>query len=290
MKYIVHLIGIVILSFFYACTPESLEIEIPELPPQIVVFSQVIPGEVMTVSLTRTLGALDFSEEEGDTLNNNIVNNLLVTNAEVTVSYRDVTDTLFEIGAGVYASITTPQYTNELYTLKVVTDDGETITASSEMLPIVPFKSITPEVVRSMDDTLVAINFEIEDAPETNWYMINFYKPSDENNNGIDLNDFFGSGSNVLIKTELISDVAFDGDTFEGTIELPSVSTTDSLLVTLSNINEDYYRFLEIRATSDNFFTELTKEPTPTPTNVIGGLGFFNTHFPDLHFYDLNEY
>lgn len=36
--------------------------------------------------------------------------------------------------------------------------------------------------------------------------------------------------------------------------------------------------------------TQITKEPLSLPTNVEGGLGFFNTHFPDLHFFDLNEF
>lgn len=273
-----------------ACRPDPLEIALPEAPSQVVVFSQIIPGQLMTVSLTRTLDALLFSESEGDSLSQNILNNLLVTDAVVTVSYRAITDTLFEVGAGFYISTSTPQFTNEVYTLKVVTPEGESLTATNQMLPIVSFKSIQPEVIRDSIGGQVKIAFEIADVPEKNWYMLNFYKPQEVDLSGIDLNSFFGANSNVLVKTELLNDAAITDGIFTGIIDLPEVSASDSLLVSLSNISESYYQFLEVREKSDNFLTQITKEPLSLPTNVEGGLGFFNTHFPDLHFFDLNEF
>lgn len=290
MKYTSLLYLTFLMAILNACRPEPLAITLPEAPAQIVVFSQVIPGQIMTVSLTRTLGALQFSESEGDSLSQGILNNLLVTDAIVTVSYRAVTDTLFEVGAGVYASVATPQFTNEMYTLKVVTPEGESLTASNQMLPIVSFKSIQPEIVRDSTGGQVKIAFEIADAPEKNWYMLNFYKPQAADLSGIDLNSFFGARSNVLVKTELINDAAITNGIFTGIIDLPEVSTSDSLLVSLSNISESYYQFLEVRENGENFLTQITKEPLSLPTNVEGGLGFFNTHFPDLQFFDLNEF
>lgn len=297
MRYIVVAFFLLSISSFWSCRPEPLEIDIPIQEPQVVVFSQIIPGEFMTISLTKTISALDFNEEEGDSLNQNLLNNLLETGATVTISYRDITDTLFEIpsnttgmGTGVYVSLQTPQYINEEYTLNVTTKEGKKLSSKSLMLPLVEFEEVTPIIKRTSDDTLVTVNFKIVDLPEDNWYMLNFYTNGDGGQQGIDLNSFFNSGSNVLKKTELLDDILFNGTTYEGTVELPNVSPTDSLVVTLSNINETYYRFLDIRKTSSNFFTELTKEPISSPTNIEGGLGFFNTHFPDLKFYDLNEY
>lgn len=296
MRYIVIAFFILSVSSFFGCRPEPLTIEIEPLEPQVVVFSQIVPGEFMTVLLTKTISALDFSEDEGDTLNQGLLNSLLETEAMVTVSYRDVVDTLFEIpsttgmGTGVYASIETPQYINEEYELKVVTKDGQTLSAKSLMLPLVEFDQVLPNIERTADDTLVTIDFKITDLPEDNWYMLNFYTNGDDNQQGVDLNSFFNSGSNLLKKTELISDATFEGNVYEGSVELPDVSPTDSLVVTISNINETYYQFLEARKTSSNFFTEITKEPISAPTNVDGGLGFFNTHFPDLEFFDLNNF
>lgn len=296
MRYIVIAFFILSVSSFFGCRPEPLRIELEPFENQVVVFSQIIPGEFMTVLLTKTISALDFSEEEGDTVNQDFLNDLLETEATVTVSYRDVVDTLFEIpanngmGTGVYASIQTPQYINEEYELKVVTKDGQNLSAKSIMLPLVEFDEVLPNIELTTDDTLVTVDFKIIDLPEDNWYMLNFYTNGDDNQQGVDLNSFFNSGSNLLKKTELISDITFEGNIYEGTVELPNVSPTDSLVVTISNINETYYKFLEARKTSSNFFTEITKEPISAPTNIVGGLGFFNTHFPDLEFFDLNDF
>ena len=290
MKYTALLYTILFLVLLNACRPDSLEIDLPEAPAQIVVFSQVIPDELMTVSLMRTLDALQFSESEGDSLSQDIFNNLHVTDATVTVSCRAVTDTLFEVGAGFYASVSTPQFTNEAYTLRIITPEGESLTATNQMLPIVSFKSIQPEVIRDSIGGQVKIAFEIADTPEKNWYMLNFYKPQEADLSGIDLNSFFGANSNVLVRTELLNDATITDGTFTGIIDLPELSPSDSLLVSLSNISESYYQFLEVRENADNFLTEITKEPLSLPTNVEGGLGFFNTHFPDLHLFDLNEF
>ena len=77
---------------------------------------------------------------------------------------------------------------------------------------------------------------------------------------------------------------------YQDTVSLESVLPTDSLVMTLSNINEDYFNFLSLRKRSQNLFTEIVNEPINYPTNVENGLGFFNTHFPDIYFFDLNEY
>ena len=290
MKYIKYLVFISIVVLFSACRPEPLEIDIPRLDPQVVVFSQVIPSALMTVALTQTIDALDFNEEEGDSLSQGILDALLVSNATVTIGYRDQVDTLFPVTNGLYASVGTPSFLNETYTLNILTEDGRALSAENTMLPIVAFNEATPVIERSSEDTLVKFDFRIVDAPGDNWYMINFYSNGEEEEEGIDLNSFFQSGSNVLKKTELLSDIAFEGNVFEGTIDLPNVSPMDSIVVTLSNINEDYYNYLEIRQSSTNLFTEITKEPVSLPTNIEGGLGFFNTHFPDAVYFDLNEF
>lgn len=294
MNYLFNIITIILLFALSSCRPDPIEIKIDPIEPEVVVFSQVIPSSIMTVALTKTIAALNFNEEEGDTVSQNMINQLLVSDARVSIAYRDVVDTLFAVTSGLYASVLTPQYANETYTLKIETTDGKTLTSSSKMLPLVEFTSVTPIIERTDKDTTITIEYQFADLPEDNWYMLNFYTPSVENatagNTGLDLNSFFNNDDNILKKTALLTDEAFATNTIEGTIVLENVNPTDSLVVTLSNINEDYYHFLEARQNASNFFTELTKEPISYPTNIKGGLGFFNTHFPDIHFYDLGDY
>jgi len=288
-NYNIFLFSLFIVTLF-ACRPKPLEIDLPPFENQVVVISQVIPDALMTVALTNTIDALEFSESEGDSLNDNLLDQLLVSDAIVTISYRDQKDTLFPVTDGVYTSLFTPSYINENYVLDIKTDDHE-LRAESEMLPVVRFEEALPVLERIEEDTLVTFNFKIADEPGDNWYMINFYAQTDTITGELDLNSFLNSSNgNVLKKTELLSDLAFDNNQFEGTIDLPSISPSDTMFVTLSNINEDYYDYLQIRQSSTNFFTELTKEPVSLPTNVEGGIGFFNTHFPDVKVYDLKEF
>ncbi len=281
-----------IITLFQACAPEPLEIVVPPIESKVVVFSQIIPDALMAVALTRSFGALDFNEDEGDTVTTDFLDQLLVSGATVTVSYRDIRDTLYETGngSGVYVSLGTLAYVNETYTLNITTQEGEQLTAASKMLPRVKFDDIIPVIERTAEDTLVTVEYRFTDPPEDNWYVLNFYTNGDAQENGIDLNSFFSSGSDLLKKSLLLRDDVFENRVHEGRVELSNVSPTDSLVVTISNISADYYQFLELRKTSSNFFTELTKEPVNYPTNVENGLGFFNTHFPDLVFFDLNEF
>jgi len=277
------------LVMFFACMPQPLEIDLPPFEEEIVVFSQVIPDQVMTVALTKTISALDFSEEEGDSLTQNVFDGLLVSDAIVSIAYRDQLDTLFPVINGVYASINSPQLINEKYTLRIEAED-KVLTSESVMLPIVMFDEILPVIERTDQDTLVTLDFKIVDEAGDNWYMINIYAQGEVMPGGLDINSFFQSSGNVLRKTELLSDLTFENNVFEGNIELPDVNPQDSIVVTLSNINEKYFEYLQIRQNSTNFFTEITKEPVSLPTNIEGGLGFFNTHFPDPRFFDLKEY
>jgi len=277
---------------FWQCTPDPLEIDIPAEDPEIVVFSQVIPNALMSVVLTRTINSLEFSSDNGDTLNTNILENILVSGANVTVSYNGQTDSLFEIANGFYTSLFPLQIENEVYTLNIEAD-GKTLTSSSLMLPQIAFESVTPNIVRSDNDTLVTIDYAINDLPGDNWYMINFYKQatnSDTSVVNIDLNNFFERGTNIETRTVLLTDQLFENPLHSATIELPELNPTDSIFVTISNINETYYNFLGLRSSSESFFTNLTKEPINYPTNIENGLGFFNTHFPDIATFDLNEY
>lgn len=274
-----------------ACRPQPLEIEIPILEPQAVVFSQVFPDQYLSLVLTNTLGALDFNEEEGDSLTQDVFENLLLNGAYVTISYRDQLDPLIEVSPGVYLSIETPQYLNETYTLDILTPAGHRLQASSQVLPQASFTSLRPQVERQSEDTLVSVDYKINDLPGDNWYLLHFYTNRWEDpKDSAGLDSLFESGGNYWKKTELIEDQFFPTGGIEGTIELPNVHYSDSLFVTLSNVSEEYYRFLEVRKNATNLFTELTREPVNSPSNVDGGLGFFNMHFPVLESFDLREF
>lgn len=284
-----NLILISFIVLFTACITKPLEVDIPQQEPKTVVFSQVIPNRVMIIALSKSFGALDLQEDKGDTLSSDLLDQLLEDNAVVTIEYDGIEDTLFRIEKGLYASLSTPQKINTLYNLKIINERGERVEASSLMLEKIDFTSITPEVLRNQDSS-INIAYSFEDLPGNNWYMINYYRKRNQSN-GLDFNSIFENGQNNLIRTELISDATFEG-TYSSTTSFDQfeIAASDTIAVTLSNISEDYFKYLDLRKRSGNIFSEITREPISYPTNVSNGFGFFNTHYPEIRIFDLNNY
>lgn len=275
-----------------SCIPQPIDIQIDPPESEIVVASQIIPDRIMLLALTRSFSALSINVEEGDTVGNDFLADLLVDSARVTISFAGNTDTLFNLGNGVYGSINTLQFPNETYTLTVYDSaTDKTVTAQTPMLPFVGFDNLYPIVERLQDDTTISLNYTITDPPGDNFYVINVVRrDNDTSNVGIDLNSFFSVGLNVVTQTRLISDKSFETSTISEEFELFNISAEDSIVVTISNVSEDYFSYLEAQDRAQGLLSQVTQEPINRPTNVNGGLGFFNAHFPDFRYYDLNEW
>ena len=93
----------------------------------------------------------------------------------------------------------------------------------------------------------------------------------------------------IITEMKLIEDKNKDGDTFIRSVNLSSVSSNDSLMILLSNISEGYYQFLKSRERSGNPILEFTNEPVNYRSNVNNGLGYFNTHYPSIRYFDVKE-
>jgi hypothetical protein len=63
----------------------------------------------------------------------------------------------------------------------------------------------------------------------------------------------------------------------------------DTLVIFLSNISEEYYKFIQLRLDSRFNFAEFLGEPANYPTNIKGGLGFFNLYIPHVEILILND-
>tara|TARA_B100000795_G_scaffold263279_1_gene242191 strand:+ start:882 stop:1757 length:876 start_codon:yes stop_codon:yes gene_type:complete len=278
------------LLFLTKCQPEPLDITLPQYEPEIVVASQVIPDEIMFIGLTRSFTVLssDGSNGSGDS---STFLGILVDSALVTIEYSGLKDTLFKIAPGLFASLTTLDNPGTNYTLNV--KDyllNKTVYANSEMLTKIKFDSIFPIINTSEIDTTVSIHVEFTDnTNEQNHYMINVYS-REIINLGLDLNSFFNNGENKIRSTVLFDDKDLIGDKYSFDIKIDNIEISDSIAISLSSISQDYYEFLKKREKSGNIFTEITNEPINYPSNIKGGLGFFNTHSPDIKYFDLNKY
>ena len=153
----------------------------------------------------------------------------------------------------------------------------------------VPLNKVVPSLHIEEGDTTIDIYLKFKDIPnQSNFYVLSVYSRN-SNKGGLDVNAFFKNGSNNIEYQELIDDKDQNGDMIERSFNLSSISTDDSLMVLLSNISEGYFSFLESRERSGNPLSEITNEPVNYPSNVNRGLGYFNTHYPSIRFFDLKE-
>lgn len=280
---------------FYSCQPKPLDIDVEPAQPKLVVASQLIPNKIMIVMVTRSFSALKGKgAQDADTVSQDFLDEILVKNALVTVSYFGNTDTLYMLSPGVYASINTLQYTYGVYTLHVNdADAGLEVTSSTTLLPKVSFDTVYPVVIKNPGDTVVDISYQLTDnTNEENYYVVNYIKKVNaQNSPGIDINQVFSLGSNYFQSYfDLLSDASFTDGKYSTQKHLETVTHQDSIAVMVSNISKGYYDFLSSYKRSGSFVNLLTGEPINYPTNVEGGYGYFNAHYPNTHYFDLKNY
>ena len=265
-----------------SCVPKPIDINVESAPQKLVVFSHAIPGNIMILGLTKSFSLLDgITEDQYETL--------LVSGATVQVTSNGVTYDFYELQPGFYASFNPLQQTGDVLNLLAI-HGQDTITSTTTVLPQIDFTNVLPIVDKQPTDTTVYIQMDfLDQANIDNWYLINVYKKNDANNSEFDGVNFFENGSNLLEETFLVSDKEFNG-TYSQQHTFPELYHEDSVVVTLSNISEDYYNYLVLRNESGNIFNEVNLEPLNYPSNVNNGYGFFNAHTPDIEFFDLGEY
>lgn len=284
------LFAIVAILGLASCQPEPIDVKLEEYEPQVVVASQVIPDYLMVIGLTRSFTVLSSAGYKGEG-DEEFFEDLLVDSALVTVESVDGVDTLFKVANGLYASLKELQTPGGNYILRV-TDYGlnKSVVATSTMLQNIPFTSVEPDFEVSGTDTTVYVDVSFNDLPGIeNKYVLSVFSRN-TNDAALDVNLFFSSGSNRIEYQEIFEDRGVDGKEITKRIKLPEVSVNDSLMVSLSNISEGYYSFLQSRERSGNLLSEVTNEPINYPSNVEGGLGYFNTHYPSIEFFDLKEF
>ena len=279
MKKIINiLLGLTIL--LSSCTPKPQPLTLDEAETKLVISSQIIPNQIMVVTVSKSFGALSFNSDNGDTLTDDLINQLLVSNGTVTISYQGNTDTLFAIPntPGVYASLSTPQFLNTQYTLNVHDPEtGLSVNSSEFMLEQAQMDSVSGSKGQTAGVDYIDVNLKFPDLNGTNWYMANIYTTSDDTLTTS--TDPFNNNS-VPTQTVLFEEADFTNNYLDSTIRIFDW-TQDTLFVSVSNISEGYYTYLRQRERGGNIFTSVVGEPINYSTNINGGYGYFTTHYPN---------
>ena len=265
-----------------SCIPDPLEVSgIPIVKPQIVVSTQIVPDESLVVLLTKSFGALDASDDSDPA---ELLGQIAVDDALVIVQGPDRIDTLLQIGLGFYGGVLIPFQAGESYTLLVKSPTLGEVHATTTVKPQITFDKIDAHLYfNGYNDTLAEVTHWFTDPVEKNWYMLNVQEVEQE--------DLVQNILNPRAFTRLLNDDDFPGDNLEygETFRVfpRDYSVGDTIAVSLSNISEEYYKFVEMRLDNRFSFVEFLGEPVNYPSNVVGGKGFFNLYIPDVRVFVL---
>lgn len=262
-----------------ACIPDPLDVKgIPQLEQKIVVSSQMIPNFAVAVLLTKSVGALDASDDSDP---EELLDQIAVLDAAVRIEGVGRSFGLQHIGNGIYASAQVDLVAGQSYTLYVNSASMGSVRATTTVTSFVPFANVATSIHISGRDTLADISYRVNDPAGKNWYMINAQRFSARR--------FTERILNPRVTTKLLDDANFENGVKEDSFRMifDEVEPGDTLAVLLSNIDRNYYDFMKIREDTRFGLASYLGEPINYPTNVEGGLGFFNLYIPDVRIFIL---
>ena len=222
------------LSSLSSCLPDPLELEeVPEAKPEMVVATQIIPDQSLFVLLTKTFGAL---EANGSSDPKDLLDQIAVNDALVTINGPSGTDTLSFLEKGLYGGDLIPFQAGEVYELMVKSESMGEVYASTMVKPQVKFRKINAKLFyNDFNDTLAHVSYSIQDpVEEKNWYMINVQEVEQE--------DIIRNAINPRTFTVLRDDAFFKQPLFNESFHVFSrdYAPGDTIAVSLSSISEEY--------------------------------------------------
>lgn len=260
-----------------SCLPDPLEVSgVPVAPTKIVVSSQLIPGQAVAVLLTRSIGALEASDDSDPTA---LLNQIIIEDASVTIRGNGNTYALSYLGSGLYGAANVQLNAGLSYTLDVTSPSTGSVTATTEVKPLISFDEATADFYYVGRDTLADISYQFTDPIGQNWYMVTGQRVTRRNLQSRLLNP--------RMTTKIFDDATFDGKVKQETFKVlfDEVSEGDTVMVTLSNVSQEYFRFMKLREDTRFGLVDFLGEPVNYPSNVQGGLGYFNLYTPDVRLF-----
>lgn len=241
-----------------ACNLEQeIDLELPAYESRLVVECYLEPEKPYRLVLSRSAGYFDpFPALGGDFLDE-----LFVNRARVTISHRgeriELTNTpLLDQETGkVYnyrSPVSVPPDYEAPFYLEIITEAGDTLHATTTLLPPVPIDSVVVEFQAS--DTLARVLTYLTDPPDT----ANFYRRVlHEGSLAEEPEQDFASDDRI------VEDILVYGTGFD-------YAEGDTLINTIYHIEEPYYRFLETLNRAVNSNGNPFAQPSPLLSNISG--------------------
>lgn len=282
MKGILYILITISTALLISCLPEPLVLNgIPKLKPKIAVSSHLVPNEGLVVMLTKSFGALEADDNSDP---EELLEQIAVTDAVVIIKSPGRTDTLINLQTGFYGGVEIPFNEGDVVDLIVLSASLGTVQAQTEVQKFVDFETIEADLsFNGFDDTLVQVTYEALDPIGSDQYLITVQRIRQESI----LENLLDSYAFVKLQT----DETFDGKKFGETFRAfpRNYKPGDTVAVTLSRINEQYFEYLTLRRDNRFTWTQFLGEPVNYGSNVHGGLGHFNLNQPAVRLFVLEE-
>jgi hypothetical protein len=260
---------------FSSCMPDPLDVDDLNLPgTRIVVSSLILPDNSVAILLTKSIGALEASDESDP---RDLIPEIAINDADVTISVNDSIYILKLLQDGIYQGIGIPLLPGRECHLKVVSPSLGTVTASTVVQAPIYFDTVTAEpYINEYNDYWAQVTYTIKDPPAPNYYLLNVQKAKRK-----DLVE------NILkpdAYTRQVEDKTFDAQEFSEMFRAmhKNFYPGDSIEVSLSNVSLDYFNYVTLRLENQLELVEVFSEPIYYPTNIRGGRGFFTLHLTDV--------
>lgn len=238
----------------------EIEIDLPPYDNRVVVECYLEPGRPYSLLLTRSAAYFDPLPDFGE----QFIRNLLVSNAEVTITHRgeiiSLRNELFlDRATGKFynyrSTDTVPADFAAPFELLIRTIDQKTIRATTRLLPVVPIDSVVVEF-RDRDTLARVLTYLTDPAGTDNYYRRILHRGSLETEPEQDF-----SADDRFVEKVLVF-----GTNFE-------YAPGDTLISTMCHIDKAYYDFLETLRRSAAANGNPFAQPSPIVSNLEGDAG-----------------
>ena len=287
-----NLVLLLIVGLMASCTPEPIDIELPQAPSKIVVSSQyaydtISQQNVLLVVLTKSFSALENNLPVIDSTGIHINPDLLVSGATVEVITPQETITLTEGDQGMYYAVNFSYVPNQL--VKLVVKDAQNNVLTEATTGTTQTKDFE-YVGLQQKGANKFLNYAIKDDPNiSNWYLVNYFTKQ-QKDSVPNYND-----PRYIAKKLTEQDVSFDiysdADFVNGTLTVEKnlgVYNYDTVVVAISEVTQSHYQFLTAQKRYGKFINQLRGEIINFPTNVKNGYGYFSANNPKVRILTFN--
>lgn len=258
-----------------SCMPDPLDVDDLELPPtRIVVSSMILPDQSVAVLLTKSIGALEASDESDPRA---LIPEIAINDATVTLSVGGEVYPLNLLQDGVYQGIGIPLAEGLKCHLKATSEAYGEVSATTVVQAPIYFDTVRAEPYLDRHNQHWAeVTYTINDPPSPNYYLLNVQKAKRK--------DLVENILKPEAYTRQVEDKHFNAQAFSERFRAMHTEfyPGDSLEVSLSNVSLDYFRYVGMRLENRLELVEVFSEPVYYPTNVRGGRGFFTLHLTDV--------